>query len=68
MCRTLIVSFAHQWDSKLAAGNTSYDPSKAVHYIVYAPEKQQKLLGIKFRTLEQTTKDTLEDFKARGWL
>ncbi|KAI0777496.1 NAD(P)-binding protein [Trametes elegans] len=62
------VSAAHRVDSSLPAGNTSYDPSKATHLIQYAPEKQRKLLGIKFRTLEETTKDTIEDFKARGWL
>ncbi|KAH9896685.1 NAD(P)-binding protein [Cubamyces lactineus] len=59
---------AHKWDSKLPAGNTSYDPSKAVHLIRYSPEKERRLLGIKFKSLEETTKDTLEDFKARGWL
>ena len=59
---------AHEWDSKLPAGNTSYDPAKAVHLIRYSPDKERRLLGIKFRSLEETTKDTLEDFKARGWL
>ena len=62
------MSAAHRLDSRLPAGNTSYDPTKANHLIRYAPEKQQKLLGTKFRTLEETTKDTLDDFKARGWL
>ncbi|KAI0681948.1 NAD(P)-binding protein [Cerioporus squamosus] len=62
------VTVAHKYYPNLPAGNTEYDPAKATHFICYAPEKQQRLLGIKFRTLEETTKDTLDDFKARGWL
>ena len=53
---------------KLPAGNTSYDPSKAVHMLSYDTSKQRKLFGIKFYTVEESTKDTLDDFKARGWL
>ncbi|KAI9058011.1 NAD(P)-binding protein [Trametes sanguinea] len=62
------VSAAHRLDSRIPAGNTSYDPTKAVHLLRYSPDKERRLLGIKFRSLEETTKDTLEDFKARGWL
>ncbi|RPD65277.1 NAD(P)-binding protein [Lentinus tigrinus ALCF2SS1-7] len=62
------VSAAHKYYSSLPAGNTEYDPAKATHFLRYAPEKQQRLLGIKFKTVEETTKDTLDDFKARGWL
>ncbi|OJT14835.1 hypothetical protein TRAPUB_8629 [Trametes pubescens] len=62
------VSAAHRLEPKLPAGNTAYDPSKATHLFQYAPEKERRLLGVPFRTLEQTTKDILDDFKARGWL
>ncbi|KAI0746583.1 NAD(P)-binding protein [Daedaleopsis nitida] len=62
------LNVAHKLYPQLPAGNTSYDSAKAVHYFKYAPEKEQKLLGIKFRSIEEMTKDTLEDFKARGWL
>ncbi|KAI0367230.1 NAD-P-binding protein [Pilatotrama ljubarskyi] len=62
------VSAAHRLDSRLPAGNTAYDPSKANHLIRYSPDKERRLLGVKFKTLEETTKDTLDDFKARGWL
>ncbi|KAI0807632.1 NAD(P)-binding protein [Fomes fomentarius] len=62
------VMVAHRLYPQLPAGNTAYDPAKATHYIQYMPDKQQRLLGVPFRTLEETTKDTLEDFKARGWL
>ena len=59
---------AHRFYPKLPAGNTSYDPSKAVHMLSYDTSKQRKLFGIKFYTVEESTKDTLDDFKARGWL
>ena len=53
---------------KIRAGNTSYDPATATFMLAYVPDKQRKLLGVQFRSLEETTKDTLEDFKAKGWL
>ncbi|KAI0635002.1 NAD-P-binding protein [Trametes polyzona] len=62
------VNAAHKLNPKIPAGNTSYDPAKATHLFQYAPDKQRRILGVPFRSLEETTKDTLEDFKARGWL
>ena len=62
------VNAARKYYSSIPAGNTEYDPAKATHYIQYAPEKQQQLLGVKFKTLEETAKDSLDDLKARGWL
>ena len=62
------MSIAHRLYPQLPAGNTKYDPGRATHYIVYVPDKQRKLLGVPFRTMEETTKDTIEDFKTRGWL
>ena len=61
------VSISHGWSADLPAGDKAYDPTKAVHYFPIVPEKQQRILGTKFRSMEETTKDTLEDFKARGW-
>ncbi|KAH9855693.1 NAD-P-binding protein [Lenzites betulinus] len=62
------VNAAHKLDPKISAGNTAYDPAKAAHLFQYSPDKERKLLGVPFRTLEQTTKDTLDDLRARGWL
>jgi nucleoside-diphosphate-sugar epimerase len=33
----------------------------------YSTEKQERLLGLKYHTKEETTRDILEDFKKRGW-
>ena len=69
MCTSFVsVNVAHRLYPSLPAGHPSYDPTTAVHLTSYAPEKERKLLGVKFRTIEETTQDTLDDFKARGWL
>lgn len=62
------VSIAHRLYPQLPAGDTSYDPASAKYMVRYVPDKERKLLGIKFKTMEETTKDTLEDCKSRGWL
>ena len=59
---------AHEVDAKLPAGNTAYDPATAVHYIKYDVSKADKLFGFKYITIQQSTKDILDDFKARKWL
>ncbi|TFK81176.1 NAD(P)-binding protein [Polyporus arcularius HHB13444] len=61
------VSIAHRLHPQLHAGNTEYNPAKAVHYTNYVTDKQRKLLPIKYRTIEELTGDTLENFQARGW-
>ena len=35
--------------------------------LTYDNSKQAGILGIKFRTKLETTKDILEDFSKRGW-
>ncbi|RPD61332.1 NAD(P)-binding protein [Lentinus tigrinus ALCF2SS1-6] len=62
------VNIAHRLYPKLPAGNTSYDPAKAVHMISFDASKERKLLGIKYHTMEEMTRDTLEDFIKRGWI
>ena len=38
-----------------------------VYITAYDNSKQADILGIKFRTKLETTKDLLEDFSKRGW-
>jgi len=54
--------------SKFSKGVSDYDPSKVTHYVCFSSEKREKILGIKVRSKEETTRDTLADFKARGWI
>ncbi len=51
---------------KIPAGNTSYDPSKAKHIRVVA-DKGRQMLGLKYHSIEETTRHTLHEFKCRGW-
>jgi hypothetical protein len=39
----------------------------AVHPFRYDTPKSRKILGIEYRTMQETTKDTLEGFEAVGW-
>ncbi|KAL1941531.1 hypothetical protein VTO73DRAFT_6970 [Trametes versicolor] len=46
----------------------SFDSTKAPLAVTYNAEKGSRILGIRYRTVEETAKDTVEDFKAKGWL
>lgn len=64
----LEVDVAHRWDEKLPAGDASFKEDGVVYSVEYSTEKSQRLLGMRYRTLEETTKDTLEDYRVRGFL
>jgi hypothetical protein len=38
-----------------------------VYQINYDTSKAERILGIKYRTKEETLKDTFADYEARGW-
>ncbi|KAI0088796.1 NAD(P)-binding protein [Irpex rosettiformis] len=61
------VAAAHKIDPTLSAGNTAHDPATAVYRIRYDVSKAARIFGIKYITLEQTTKDTLAQYKEKGW-
>ncbi|KDR70025.1 hypothetical protein GALMADRAFT_255392 [Galerina marginata CBS 339.88] len=52
---------------KLNKGFPEILESERVYHISYDKSKEQKILGIKFHTKVETSKDTLEDFAKRGW-
>ena len=54
--------------SKFSKGASNYDPSKLTRHVSYSSEKRERILGIKVRSKEESTRDTLADFKARGWI
>ncbi|KAJ3559129.1 hypothetical protein NM688_g524 [Phlebia brevispora] len=62
------LNIARTLDDKLPAGNTSYDPAKAVHFIRYNSTKSTDILGLKFRRMEDTTKDMVAQFREEGRL
>ncbi|KAI0349758.1 NAD-P-binding protein [Trametes cingulata] len=62
------VNAARRYSKKIPPGEPSYDRSKAVFPAIYNTEKSRRILGIEYRSLEETTRDSVEDFKAKGWL
>ncbi|KAH9855692.1 D-lactaldehyde dehydrogenase [Lenzites betulinus] len=63
------VNAARRYSDKIPSGEVeTYDPKKEVYPISYSNEKSQRILGIKYRTIEETAKDSIADFEARGWL
>jgi hypothetical protein len=60
------VNLAHSVRPSLPKGLE--DGAKDVNVpLKYITDKEQKVLGIKHRTQEETTRDLLDDFERRGW-
>lgn len=38
-----------------------------VYMTTYDTSKEQRILGLEYRSMEETTRDILEDFQRRGW-
>ena len=38
-----------------------------IYKVTYDTSKEERILGIKYRTMADTTRDTLEDIARRGW-
>ncbi|KAH8102192.1 NAD-P-binding protein [Cristinia sonorae] len=74
--RILSVAGAYKWQDwvnaarkiypNLSVGNTTYDASQALHPIRYNTSKFETLLGLKYHTMEETSKAILESFEERG--
>jgi len=60
------VNVARKFRPDLPAGNKSFESSKAVHLILFHSDKVERILGLKYRTKEETTKDILENLQERG--
>ncbi|TCD65711.1 methylglyoxal reductase (NADPH-dependent) gre2 [Steccherinum ochraceum] len=58
---------ARKIDPKLPAGNASYDPEKAVHLNVFGSTRVQDILGVTYRTKEETARDSLANLREHGW-
>lgn len=54
--------------SNLPEGYVDYDASRVAHEHVFSNEKLKNILGLEPISLEDTARDTLLDFKSRGWL
>ena len=54
--------------NKIAAGNTEYEPSSAEQAIKYVTKKATEVLGIKYRSIEEVTRDALSALEVGGIL
>ena len=66
--RLCLVNAARAVGAPAPLGDQSYDPAKAVHMLNFDNSKSITLLGLQYRSIQQTTSDIIEDMKARGWL
>jgi len=62
------INAARKHGANATIGDQTYDAAKAVHLNVYDTTKASRILGIKYRSMDETTTDLLEDFQARGWI
>ncbi|KAI0342089.1 NAD-P-binding protein [Trametopsis cervina] len=62
------VNVAHAQDSNLVAGDPNADLSKVFYPMRYDTSKADRVLGIKYRTMKETTKDILGQFREKGWI
>ena len=53
---------------KIPAGKIAYEPSKAAHRVEHSTEGESSLLGLKCRSLEETTRHMIHEFRCRGWV
>ena len=49
-------------------GVKDYDPAKATPGWAFSSAKRDKILGIKITSLDDMVRDSLIDFKERGWV
>jgi len=49
-------------------GIPDYDPTKAKYFIRFNEAKRDRILGIKITSVDDSVRDTIADFKARGWI
>jgi len=76
--RVIIAAGAFKWQDWIAvvqeihpaisAGNESYDPSTAVHFVDYDNAKSIKLFNLTYTSKEDSARGMIEDFEAKGWI
>ncbi|KAI0325599.1 NAD-P-binding protein [Cubamyces sp. BRFM 1775] len=60
-----------EWQLNLLPSLETVDPTTATQHsphVFYANDQSKRIFGIKLRTVRDTFKDAVEDFRSRGWL
>ncbi|CCM04249.1 uncharacterized protein FIBRA_06416 [Fibroporia radiculosa] len=53
---------------KVFVNDDSYNPTNATHHVIYDTSKIARIFGLKFRSIEESTADIIDDLRARGWI
>ncbi|KAH9838563.1 uncharacterized protein C8Q71DRAFT_704621 [Rhodofomes roseus] len=59
---------ARKFYTNVPVGDESYDPATATHLVTFDTSKADRLLGLKYFTIEESTRDIIEQGKAKGWI
>ncbi|KAF9792201.1 D-lactaldehyde dehydrogenase [Thelephora terrestris] len=49
-------------------GIKKYDPANVKNSVIYSSKKRERILGIKITSVDESVRDTIADFKERGWI
>ena len=49
------------------AGIKDYDPAKVKDRVIYSTKKRESILGIRITSVDDSVRDTIANFKERGW-
>ncbi|KAH9916175.1 uncharacterized protein B0H18DRAFT_1107716 [Fomitopsis serialis] len=63
-----ILNAARKFYPNVPVGDETYDPATTTHLTTFDTSKADRLLGQKYLTLEESTRDILEQFKSKGWI
>ena len=64
---SLTVNASRKASPGLPKGDESYDPAKVVHLNRARSDKFERVLGLKYHTMEETARAILENLKERGF-
>ena len=49
-------------------GIKNYDPANVKNHVLYSPKKRERILGIRMTSVDESVRDTIANFKERGWI
>lgn len=61
------VNAARKSHPELPAGNETYDRSKQTFEVTFKTDRFERILGLKYYTMEETSQAILENFQERGF-
>lgn len=62
------VNAARKFYPNIPPGDETYEPEKATHLTTFDTSKADRLLGLKYLSLDESTHDIIEQFKGKGWI